>query len=80
MEFPSMRLAATLGEAPSVGVEVRDGVGDGDVDASALAEMAGDPSRYFQAPDSTALAQVYDQVARSIVCPLPGGGFFGQRR
>ena len=42
-----------------------------DVDEVALQEMAGDSSRYYFAPDSSSLAEIYHEVAKAIECP-PG--------
>jgi hypothetical protein len=31
--------------------------------------MAGDPARYYHAPDSADLARIYGEIARDIQCP-----------
>ncbi len=48
-----------------------------DVDEPTLREMAGDPARYYFAPDSSHLARIYGEVARDIDCPAER--FWGRR-
>ena len=48
-----------------------------DVDEPTLREMAGDPARYYFAPDSSHLAWIYGEVARDIDCPPER--FWGRR-
>jgi Mg-chelatase subunit ChlD len=50
-----------------------------DADGGALSQMAGAGGRYYFAPDSAALAEIYRQVAHDIACPVPAGGFWGQQ-
>ncbi len=44
------------------------GVGSG-VDAALLAEVAGDPARYYGADDAEALPDIYRRISESIPCP-----------
>ena len=66
----------TPGEELRAAAEVRDAgvrlytIGLGaDVDEAALKTMAGDESRYYDAPDSTDLARIYGEIAQDLMCP-----------
>lgn len=48
-----------------------------DVDAAFLAEVAGDPSRRYLAPDPSDLEAIYAQIAGEIPCPAEA--FWGRR-
>ena len=49
-----------------------------DVDEDALQEMAGSRSRYYFAPDSSSLAEIYHEVAKAIECP--SGRYWAQSK
>ncbi len=49
-----------------------------DADEAALRAMAGEPSRYYYAPDSSDLAQIYSEIAQELLCP--GVELWGRRR
>jgi Mg-chelatase subunit ChlD len=78
------RHTGTPGAELVAAAEVRDtgirlytiGLGS-DVDELTLTEMAGSRSRYYFAPDSSNLHQIYTEVARDIDCPADD--FWGRR-
>jgi Mg-chelatase subunit ChlD len=76
----------TPGQELRAAAEVRDAgvrlyaIGLGaDADSATLREMAGDDARYHFAPDSSALARIYAEIASDILCPAPAGGFWSGR-
>ncbi len=48
-----------------------------DVEAEALAAMAGRPDWYYPAPDGEVLAEIYRLIA--VALPCPAGAFWGGR-